>query len=71
MDGKTPNEVHFARPAGNEQPRFEPRQNWPRGSPCAKPQVAVDGNPGDALVVEIDCLENRRHLPVIRVRRAA
>ena len=37
------------------------------GSPCAKPQVAVDGNPGDALVIEIDCLENRRHLPVIRV----
>jgi putative transposase len=71
LDGKTPNEVHFSRAAANEQPRLEPRKNWPRGSPCAKPQVAIEGNPGDAIVLEIDCLENRRHLPVIRVRRAA
>jgi hypothetical protein len=26
---------------------------------------------GDAMALEIDCLENRRRLPVIRVRRAA
>jgi putative transposase len=71
LGGKTPNEVHFSRPAANEQPRSEPRKRWPRGSPCAKPQVAVDGNPGDAMVIELDCLENRRHLPVIRVRRVA
>jgi hypothetical protein len=71
LGGKTPNEVHFSRPAANEQPRIEPRKSWPRGSPCAKPQVEVEGNPGDAMFLEIDCLENRRHLPVIRVRRAA
>jgi hypothetical protein len=68
---KTPNEVRFSRPAANEQPRIEPRKRWPRGLPCAKPQVAVEGNPGDATVLEIDCLENRRHLPVIPVRSAA
>ena len=71
LDGKTPNEVHFSRPAANEQPRFEPRRKWPRGSPCATPQVGMDGDPGDPIVFEIDCLEGRRHLPVIRVRRAA
>jgi hypothetical protein len=71
LGGRTPNEVHFSRPATNEQPRIEPRKGWPRGSPCAKPQVAVNGNPGDAMVIELDCLENRRHLPVIRVRRVA
>ncbi len=71
LDGKTPNEVYFSRAAANEQPCLEPRKNWPRGSPCAKPQVAIEGNPGDAIVLEIDCLENRRHLPVIRVHRAA
>jgi hypothetical protein len=41
LDGKTPNEVHYARPAANERPRFEPRTRWPRGSPCAAPQVGV------------------------------
>ena len=71
LGGKTPNEVYFSRPAANEQPRIEPRKRWPRGSPCAKPQAALEGQPGDAMVLEIDCLENRRHLPVIRVRLAS
>ena len=71
LGGKTPNEVHFSRPPANEQPRIEPRRSWPRGSPCAKPQVAIDGDPGDPLIIDIDCYEGRRYLPVIRARRAA
>ena len=71
LDGKTPNEVYFSRPAANKQPRLEPRERWPRGSPCAAPQVDVEGEPGDPIVLEIDCLEGRRHLPIIRTRRAA
>ena len=71
LNGKTPNEVYFARSSANEQPRLEPRKDWPRGSPCAKPQVDIDGEPGDSVIVEIDCLECRRHLPIIRARRAA
>ena len=71
LGGKTPNEVHFSRPPANEQPRIEPRQKWPRGSPCAKPQVDIQGDPGDAMILEIDCHEGRRHLPVIRARRVA
>ena len=71
LDGKTPNEVYFSRLAANEQPRLEPREHWPRGSPCARPQVDIDGEPGDPIVLEIDCLEGRRYLPVIRARRAA
>ncbi len=71
LDGKTPNEAHYACPAANEQPRFEPRTRWLRGSPCAAPQVGVDGDPGDRLLFEIDCLEGRRHLPVLRIRRVA
>ena len=71
LGGKTPNEVHFARSPANEQPRIEPRRKWPRGSPCAKPQVAAQGNPGDAMILEIDYHEGRRHLPIIRVRPAA
>jgi putative transposase len=71
LEGKTPNEVYFSRPAANEQPRHEPRQRWPRGLPCAKPQVDVDGDPGDPIVLEIDAFQGRRHLPLIRARRAA
>ena len=71
LGGKTPDEVFFSRPAANEQPRIEPRRRWPRGSPCAKPQVGIEGSPGDPIVLEIDCLEGRRHLPIIRVRQAA
>ncbi len=71
LEGKTPNEVYYSRPAANEQPRFELRERWPVDSPCAKPQVEVDGDPGDAIVLELDCLEGRRHLPIIRSRRAA
>ena len=68
LEGKTPNEVYFSRPAANEQPRHEPRERWPRGSPCAKPQVDVEGELDDPIVLEIDCLEDRRHLPIIRTR---
>ena len=71
LGGRTPNEVYFSRPPANEQPRIEPRQRWPCGSPCAKPQVGIHGEPGDPVIFEIDCHEGRRHLPVIRGRRAA
>ena len=29
------------------------------------------GEPGDPIIFEIDCLEDRRHLPIIRAERAA
>ena len=71
LNGKTPNEVYYSRPAANEQPRLEPRVRWPIDSPCAKPQVEVQGNPGDSIVLKIDCLAGRRHLPIIQTRQAA
>ena len=71
LGGKTPNEVYYSRLAASEKPRLEPRERWPRGSPCAVPHVAVEGDPGDPIVLEIDCLEGRRHLPIIRARRVA
>jgi len=71
LGGRTPNEVYFSRPPANQRPRLESRQRWPRGSPCARPQVDVEGKPGDPLVFQMDCLEGRRHLPIIRTRRAA
>ncbi len=71
LNGKTPNEKYFSREPANEQPRCEPRKDWPRGSRCAKPQVDVDAMPGDTVIIEMDCLEGRRYLPIIRARRTA
>ena len=71
LGGKTPNEVYFSRPAANERARLEPRKRWPRGSPCARPQVDIESEPGDPIIFELDCLDGRRHLPIIRARHAA
>ena len=71
LHGRTPNEVSHSRPPANEKLRIESRRDWPRKSPCAKPQVDVEGKPGDPVIIEIDCLEGCRHLPVIHIRRAA
>ncbi len=69
--GKTPNEMYHAREPANEQPRHEPRPRWPRGAPCTAPNVEVKGNPGDPIVLTIDYLEDRIHLPIIQAHRAA
>ena len=37
LDGKTPNETHFLRQPANEQPRVEPRKDWPRGLTLCEP----------------------------------
>jgi hypothetical protein len=54
--------------SGRPRPPHEPRKRWLRGS-CAKPQVDIDGDAGDPILLEIDCLEGWRHLPIIRTRR--
>ena len=46
--------------------------NWtPNASWQPWPVVGIDGDPGAPIIVEIDCHEGRRHLPIIRVRPAA
>ena len=71
LGGRTPNEVYFNRDPGNENPRYEPRTRLIRGSPCAKPETLIEGEPGDRLIFKIDKLEGRSHLPIISIKRAA
>jgi hypothetical protein len=71
LDGKTPQEVYEGLIPANAQPRLEPRSRWPRGSPCAALQAKVRGRPGVRFVLTIAFLENRKHLPVIALRRVA
>ena len=71
LGGKTPNEVYGKRFPANRKPRIEPRPCWPRGSPCAKPQALVAGNPGQRFEMNVAFHANRRHLPIITPQRAA
>ena len=69
--GCTPNELYFGRFPAHRRPRIEPRPNWPRSSPCARPRVLVAGKPGARFHVEIERVDGQRHLPIVRLRRAA
>jgi len=69
--GRTPHEVYHHRSPANRAPRFEPRPGWPRGSPCAKPQTLVKGQPGVRLEMQVAYHEGRKHLPLVTLHRAA
>jgi hypothetical protein len=55
----------------NRRPRFEPRSNWPRGAPCAKPSSLVKGRPGAKVGLQVEFHAERKHLPIVKLRRAA
>jgi len=71
LGGRTPNEVYHGRRPANRLPRWEPRPKWPRGSPCAKPITLVKGRPGARLDLDVGFLDGRKHLPIVRLKRAA
>lgn len=60
LNGATPDERYFGKRPANRVPRWEPREHWPRTSPClpaevrrtkagARPQALVKGRPGARL----------------------
>jgi len=71
LGGKSPNEVYQRRFPAIRKPRIEPRVRWPRGSPCAKPWALVAGKPGQLFEATVSFQRQRRHLPVVSLRRAA
>jgi hypothetical protein len=71
LRGATPNEVYFDQRPACQLPRFEPRPHWPRGSPCAKPQTLVNGQPGVDLELKVQFAARRRHLPRVTLNRTA
>jgi putative transposase len=70
LQGRTPNEAYFHRRPAHRRPRWEPRPHWPRGAPCARPQVLVAGQPGSSFALEVQVLGGDRSLPVVRLGRA-
>jgi putative transposase len=71
LTGRTPNEVFFRSRPANRRPRLEPRQRWPRSSPCAGPRTLIAGQPGDRFILEVDFHGGVRHLPIVSLKRAA
>ena len=71
LAGKTPNEAYFRLRTANERPRIEPRERWPRRTPCAAPRTLIAGQPGDRFTFQVDFHDGRRHLPIVSLRRAA
>ena len=68
---RTPDEIYFGRPPACLAPRFEPRARWPRRSRCAAPQARVRGRCGVRLELHVSFRVDRKHLPVVELRRAA
>ena len=71
LGGRTPNEVYYRRFPAVRRPRHEPRRNWPRGSPCAKPWALTRSGPGTPLELDVEFHAGRRHLPIVTLKRAA
>src|SRR5207249_2881358 len=71
LRGATPDEVHHRRRQAIRTPRFEPRPRWPRRSPCAAPQTLIRGQPGVELELAVRFLAERKHLPIVTLKRVA
>ena len=71
LGGKTPNELYHDHYPANRRPRLEPREGWPRGSPCARPWALVAGKPGDRFSVKVEFHAGSRRRPIVSMKRAA
>jgi putative transposase len=71
LNGATPDEIYHRHFPQHRKPRYEPRNQWPHGSPCAKPWALVRGKPGAKLTLEVTYLGGKRHLPVVALGRVA
>jgi len=71
LGGRTPDEVYCGTMPACRKPRFEPRSRWPRRSPCAQPQALVRGRPGAVVELHVGYYADRKHLPLVTLKRVA
>ena len=71
LRGRTPNEAYHRRHPACRYPRFEPRSRWPRGAHCAAPRVPVRSKSGVRLNLDVAYHAEQKHLPIVKLRRAA
>jgi len=68
---RTPDEIYFGTFPACQRPRFEPREKWPRPSPCARPHALVRGRPGAVVELSVEHRGGRKHLPIVTLKRVA
>ena len=71
LNGWTPDEVYHGLDPACLAPRFEPRRHWPRGSPCASPRTTIRSRCGVRLDLAVSYVAGRKHLPIVKLQRAA
>ena len=71
LDGCTPDEVYHGLEPACLAPRFEPRERWPRGSPCAAPRTGVRCRCVARIELSVRRMAGRRHLPIVGLKSAA
>jgi transposase InsO family protein len=71
LSGKTPHEVYHDVLPACERPRYETRARWPRGAPCATPNVPIAGHRGAPIRLDMSYHRGRKHLPIVSLRLAA
>jgi hypothetical protein len=69
LGGRTPNEVYLGVPSARDAPRFEPKQRTLISNRCRKRGRKFV--PTNGLTLLIDYLDNRRHSPIVSLKRAA
>jgi putative transposase len=68
---RTPDEIYFGKFPACRRPRFEPRDRWPRRSPCAQPHALVRGRTGAFVELCVEYRGGRKHLAVVNLKRVA
>jgi transposase InsO family protein len=71
LGGATPDEIYHRHQRACRAPRYEPRPQWPRRSRCASPRTLIRGQPGVRLDLSVRFYAERRHLPIVTLKRAA
>ena len=71
LGGRTPDEAYRRIAPANKRPRWEPRKQWPRDAGCAGPKARTRGDPGVRLELVVTYLDNQKHLPIVKLKRAA
>ena len=71
LNGATPDERYFGRGPPTARHASSTRPRWPRGSPCARPQTLIKGQPGVRLELVVAFEAGQKHLPVVELRRVA
>jgi hypothetical protein len=71
LGGKTPDKAYCGKYPTKRRPRFEPRERWPRRSPCARPWALVRSKAGAKLTLQVAFCRGRKYLPIVTLHRAA